>query len=292
MDIKRILVPCDLDDASSAAIHYARMFAQRFAARVTVMYADPVLFPMEIGEAIVADRLNEEAEARLSDKLRKFVNDEAGPGFVFDTKIVPGSVVPTISITADKLNADLIVIGTHGDRGWGAAILGSVTDGVIHASDHPVLAVQAHRRRLPRIARILCPVNMTEIARRALHAASDLATRFAAELIVVHVAGSGDEHQQSSDLRRWLAGSAPFITAWRELIVRGGGATERVLDCAEDIDADLLVIGAQHKFIGDATVIGSTSERLIRFSPIPVMTIIGAAKEKQREIELAECVAS
>jgi nucleotide-binding universal stress UspA family protein len=54
--------------------------------------------------------------------------------------------------------------------------------------------------------------------------------------------------------------------------VRGGPA-ERVLDCADDVGADLLVVGAQHKLFRDATVVGTTTERLMRFASCPVLVV-------------------
>jgi hypothetical protein len=46
-----------------------------------------------------------------------------------------------------------------------------------------------------------------------------------------------------------------------------------VLDCAEDLGADLIVIGAQHKRFRDETIIGTTTERLVRFARVPVLTV-------------------
>ncbi len=46
-----------------------------------------------------------------------------------------------------------------------------------------------------------------------------------------------------------------------------------MLDCADDVGADFLVIGAQHKLFRDETVIGTTTERLIRFAPCPVLVV-------------------
>ena len=63
---------------------------------------------------------------------------------------------------------------------------------------------------------------------------------------------------------------------FHELTMRGGAA-ERVLDCVDDLGADLLVIGAQHKFFRETTVIGTTTERLVRFAQCPVLTVVRAA---------------
>ena len=52
-----------------------------------------------------------------------------------------------------------------------------------------------------------------------------------------------------------------------------GHAADQVLQIADEISADLLVIGAQHRIFRDSTVIGATTQRLVRFARIPVLTV-------------------
>ena len=73
-------------------------------------------------------------------------------------------------------------------------------------------------------------------------------------------------------LRAWIDKSIQKTCTYREIVLRGGVA-ERVLDFAEDANADLLVIGAQHKLFRDEAVIGTTTERLVRFARLPVLSI-------------------
>lgn len=75
-----------------------------------------------------------------------------------------------------------------------------------------------------------------------------LADAFGARLTIVHVLEAGevmDVKAEEARVRRWIALELQETCSYRELVVRGGPA-ERVLDCADDVGADLLVIGAQH----------------------------------------------
>ena len=56
-------------------------------------------------------------------------------------------------------------------------------------------------------------------------------------------------------------------------MVATGQAAEQVLQMVDEIPADLLVIGAQHRMFRDSTVIGATTERVVRFARIPVLTV-------------------
>jgi nucleotide-binding universal stress UspA family protein len=118
-------------------------------------------------------------------------------------------------------------------------------------------------------------VNFTEIARESVRHAGALAEEFGAELVVVHIVEPDDDYDLAAEERRvrtWIGPALQNACSFRELVLRGGPA-ERVLDCADDVGADLLVIGAQHKLFREATVIGTTTERLVRFAPCPVFVV-------------------
>jgi nucleotide-binding universal stress UspA family protein len=195
---------------------------------------------------------------------------------------------------AEEHDVDLIVMGTHALRGWRRAILGSVTEGVLHASGCPVLTVSS-LHRLPvmhgdiGITKIVCPVNFTDVAHDSLAHAASLAEVCGAEVVIVHVVEPGEETDISADearVREWMEPELRNLCTFRELVLRGGAA-ERVLDCIDDIGGDLLVVGAQHKLFRDATVIGTTTERLVRFARCPVLTVTRdtRGRMKKREAE-------
>src|SRR5262249_25249701 len=56
-----------------------------------------------------------------------------------------GDVRATIVTTADSIGADLILMGTHGRRGVGRALLGSVAEGVLRHAHCPVLTIRQQR---------------------------------------------------------------------------------------------------------------------------------------------------
>ena len=123
-----------------------------------------------------------------------------------------------------------------------------------------------------------------------------MANAFGAHLVIVHVIEADEITDVSADeekVRKWIAPELQDRCSYRELVVRGGAA-ERVLDCADDLAADLIVVGAQHRFFRNATVIGTTAERIIRFASCPVLVVPREAvrhrkvEEKEPEIVTAE----
>jgi nucleotide-binding universal stress UspA family protein len=278
---ERILVPTDMSDFADQAIRYASLLRRQLGSRITLLYADETYFPVDVLEIPLGYYLEQapETKARLQEKLREHAREHFASDPI-ETMVFQDSPARAIVHAAREMNADLVVMGTHGRRGWRRALLGSVTENVLHEIDRPVITVTPNIFRGgadPAIRNIVCPVNFTYIARESLHHASALAMAFGAELHVIYVA-EGVQPPQLPEVEAafslWVDPGVRGRVRYTLSIVGMGDPAERVLTAASDIDADLIVIGAQHKFFSDATVIGTTTQRITRFARCPVMTIV------------------
>ena len=292
--VTSILAPTDLSDSSIPALRYARLFADRLGAKLTVMYVDPIVYPVSM--AGPADGLYINTSPEHQKLLRGEVERHAGPVMgdrAYDIDVTIGMPVPAILTSVKERHADLVIMGTHLRHGWRRALLGSVSEGVLHGSECPVLTVATQDSYVGAapyaITHVLCPVNFTDVARQSLHVAARLAEAFGARLSVVRVLERDevmDVKDEEERLRKWVAPEVQEVCSLRQLVVRGGPA-ERVLDCADDLGADFLVIGAQHKLFRDATVLGATSERVIRFASCPVLVVPRQAVRRDSVAEVS-----
>ena len=286
--IERILVPTDMTEFSELALRYALLFNERLGSKITLLHADEISwFAAEHPIGYYFENIPE-AKLALTKSLAEYaathVPQDVGATTVFEDDTPERAIVAT----ARDIDADLIIMGTHGRHGLPRVILGSVTERVLHTTNIPVISVApAIFPRDPdlRIRTVLCPVNFTPIAHMALEQACAMAESFDAELVVVHVVEGTEPALFSaveSEFRTWVS---PFIrakTRYKEIVVHGDAA-ERVLAVADQIDADLIVIGAQHRFFSDATVVGTTTERITRFARHAVMTVILPPAKAQKE---------
>ena len=123
---KKILVPVDLGDSSIAAVGYAGLFARRFGSELTLMYADELaaLFG-RFDTALIEQHNVDPAQEKERDEaaLRTFAADYL-TGIPASTLVVAGHPVTSIVQTAKELDANLIIMGTHGRRGWRRALAG------------------------------------------------------------------------------------------------------------------------------------------------------------------------
>lgn len=279
----RILVPTDMSDFAKLALRYALMFQERLGTALTMMFADEFYFPVDLLELPMGYYLENapETKQKLGEQLRDYVKNNVPRGA--DALIIQDAPARAIVSTAKDTRADLIIMGTHGRHGWRRAILGSVTESVLHDTDTPVLTVTPglmNADRAPQIKTILCPVNFTRIARESLIHACALAQAFDAELVVIHVAEKvSDEHVQSVEtaFSQWVDPQVQKHCSYKQVMATGEDAAEIVLATAQQMNIDLIAIGAQHRMFSEATVIGTTTERITRFARCPVMTIVRKA---------------
>ena len=80
--------------------------------------------------------------------------------------------------------------------------------------------------------------------------------------------------RQEEALCDWIPSTVQAYCTVRP-VVRRGHAAEEILKMAAEGSADLLVIGAQHRPLLETTIFGTTSIRVIRHAPVPVLAVVG-----------------
>ncbi|OUY07408.1 universal stress protein [Acinetobacter populi] len=145
MSYQHILVPVDDSPISYAAAEDALSLAKLSGSQVTllsVVAVDPFVGVdfYKIAPAITDYFMQAEsgAKSRLEELQQSFVND----GIDVQTKIYHGAPAEGILYVADEVNADLIVMGSHGRTGVKKLMIGSVAQAVLAQSHIPVLIVK------------------------------------------------------------------------------------------------------------------------------------------------------
>lgn len=145
-----ILFPTDGSDASLRALDHALELAGTYDATLHVLYVVDTSYPYGDFDGVgvdltpVFEALREEGERTI-----ETVEERAGEAGV-DVLGEPreDSVVHRAILGyADEVDADLIVMGTHGRRGLNRWLLGSVTERVVRAASAPVLTVRTGGER-------------------------------------------------------------------------------------------------------------------------------------------------
>ncbi|AVH50482.1 MULTISPECIES: universal stress protein [Acinetobacter] len=145
MAYQNILVPVDGSETSFAAVAKAAELAKAFGSKITVVQV-LTLDPYIAAEYITANQTNdliERARASIVKTLEEAKQKFTEQGVEAETKLLEGQVIAReITNAAKDLNADLIVIGSHGRTGLKKLFLGSVAQSILSEGTTPVLVVR------------------------------------------------------------------------------------------------------------------------------------------------------
>ena len=208
-----------------------------------------------------------------------------------------GDPQATIIDQAISKKADLIVMGTHGRRGFkrlapGLGDRGGIARGALSGSD----GAPSRARRVSETVtfkRILCPIDFSPSALQALGFALDLARQADGRVTLLHVVEwlaeeepRASAHFDVPEYRRYMVEDgqerlrnlvAEESRAWVEIddVVVFGRAYREILRAAESKPADLIVMGAQGRGGIGLALFGSTTQQVVRGAMCPVLTVRG-----------------
>jgi nucleotide-binding universal stress UspA family protein len=152
-----ILVPVDFSDCSLEALEYSVQAAKVFGAAVTLLHVlEPASYGLDftLAHAGDAQRARAALETKLDDLAALFRKQDITAG----ARIKSGAPGAAITEDAGAVQADLIVMGTHGRRGFSHLVSGSVAEAVLRHAPCPVLTVKSpkfgpgHQRVMPEAA--------------------------------------------------------------------------------------------------------------------------------------------
>lgn len=196
---------------------------------------------------------------------------------------------------ASQIEADLIVIGTHGRRGIRRMLLGSVAADVLRIAVCDILTVRPGQEHPPSAGkkRILVPVDFSERSRRAVIHAKDLAARCRGELQLLHVldgvarprvsAHPGDPGGGLPPVRSQVFSELQEIA--REVVgpdvrctwhVTEGRVGQGVAGFAEAHNSDLIVMARDNTVAPPGSPAGKVVHAVTCIAPCPVLTLRSA----------------
>ncbi|HEY3497285.1 MAG TPA: universal stress protein [Polyangiaceae bacterium] len=298
MSTHEVLVALDFSDGSRAALEQAAFIAKQTRAGLHALHVWQVPeFVPPNARANDASTLAKAVETQARRDLDSFVFDARASGIAIDQAFTECGLPSAVIVEVAKRGAyELIVLGTHGRTGIAHALLGSVAERVLRRAPCPVLVVRADAPKPRALRRILAPVDYSEGARRALTCALDFSRSFGAEVEVVHVwdrpsyvsgdvivHGPGENRRSLGELMRenaaremqeflgtvTRAAEAPRLS---QRLLSGEPASTLIAEL-EKGEHDLVVLGTHGRSGFRRLLLGSTTEKLVRYSAVPVLVV-------------------
>lgn len=288
IELKDLLYLTDFSEPSEAALPFAATIASRYGARIHALHVVlPVPYLFTAPETI-ADSIAAEEEA-VEDDMQRL--DSRLDGLPHETIIKRGpSLWCAVEDTIKATRADVIVLGTHGRTGAQKFLLGSVAEEIFRRSPIPVLTIGPQVRRgvhdVVHFHRILLATDFSSRSAAAAPYALSLAQENQAQLLLVHVIrlrdpGCGDRSYALSvaEAIQNLYDLVPDdvdLPCPAEISVEHGDPGKRIVEVAEERNADLIVLGVGDAAgrLGAATHLGrSTAHNVVARAACPVLTV-------------------
>ena len=302
LDINRILCPIDFSPFSDRALTYAMQIAEWFDARLHVLHVCPRA-PAELTTSLA-----EASRALTGRHLVALVDQHRVAAVDVETEVAEAdNATDAILSCADRLDADLIVTGSHGRSGLPRVALGSVVETMLHRAGRAILVVPSHvdpaRVAEPSFDRIVCAVDFAAASLAGLAHGFAMAEERGSTITLLHVIDMPPElaahplpatfditaaridaeaqaHARVMQLIPHYA--ADYCTVETEVLE--GAASKTILRMAADRDADLIVLGVHGRSAFDLAFFGSNSKDIIRQARCPVLAVPASRRSMLRAV--------
>ena len=288
---RSILLPLDGSSFSESAVPFGLSLSRRTGAAlrlVSVVEHFPTtdLYGWQ-------DDLQEQAQEYLNEMAQR-IQEKAGGEIT--TTVLHGHVASLLEEEAEK--TDIVVMASHGRGGLSRAWLGSVADQCVRHGHRPVLLVRPDEEgevdphREWTISRMLLPLDGSPISEAILGHAVELGSLFGSAYHLVRIVPSPKQfsspypphmiqankkrlEEEEEEATEYLRGHAERLRALghtvEEKVITGVQPAHGILMEVQGGDCDFIAISPHGGGFIARTVMGSTSDKVIRGSHLPLL---------------------
>lgn len=294
--INRIFCATDFSDFAKDVVAYGVILAKEFHAKLYICHVVDLPAVTAYGEAVIGPIENQNRFMGYARReIALLVED---PSVEYQPLITLGNTTEEITRLASEHLADIVITATHGRSGLKRVFLGSVTERLMRTLPCPLLVIRGagdetvrdRHRKFP-FKRILVGCDFSVDSLLAFDYSISMAQEFESELHLVHVvepSGYKDLFKLPSEpaekfkkdlydmiqekLKSMVPGDAlNWITLKIQLLV--GKPYEELVRYSQINDMDLIAMGTRGHGMVEDLLVGSTTDRVIRKAPCPVLSI-------------------
>lgn len=281
-NMNQILVAIDRSATSEEVLKRAISIAKNQDAVLIVMH---VIEPPFIESPFVQSIDEDELKKKITEQTDK-LNVQANVEYVLFVE--SGSAADTITLKAQKTEADLLIIGSHGKDDIENKHFGSTTLKVIQHTHIPVLIIKNEVKDI--YQKMIAPTNLSAYSKESIIFANALFSKTSRKYIYAYRTMSElsaktyhiSEEQQKSVIIEMAANAKKALTKFAEEVGNGdialidytGWLNEDLLTYITNDKADLLVLGSKGVSNLNSFVFGSTASYLVQRSPIDTLVYV------------------
>jgi nucleotide-binding universal stress UspA family protein len=293
---KNLLCATDFSDYSNHTISYGVALAKEFEARLYICHVIDLSSVAIYGEFQLdpvgqQNRIVEDANAQLEE----LTGDQP---VAWEPLITVGKPADEIARAVEEKKIDLVVTATRGRSGLKRIILGSVTERLMRTLACPLLVLSSPEHDSIsaenwdfKLKKILVGCDFSADSGQAFDHALSLAQEFQSELHLAHVI---EPPSQPNLLKEETSVTVEILEDYRDLLTKKlkemvpedavnwctpqtslmeGQPYEELVNYAEANDIDMIVLGVRGHGLVKTLFLGSTTDRVARRSPCPVLSV-------------------
>lgn len=252
-----ILIPIDFTEQSLLAIKQSYNLAKYTHSKILLLH--------------VYESQGQERFEEIS-KLSKLTQEESG--VETDFMNVKGNIYKEAVRVAEELEATMIIVGLESHMGT-KDMIGASASKFIRESTCPVISIRGRDHR-DGCENILLPLDLTKESRQKVDKAIEFAKYFGAAIRILGVFASADEkyenqlHAYAHQVKQYIKSKGIACT---NKTLAGYNIAETVVEYANKIEADLIMIMTKTDLNMKEFFVGTTAQRVIDISNIPVLSI-------------------
>jgi len=279
MKIEKILCPIELEKETEVLISSSFFFAKKFKASLYFLNAiekiePPILKVLGYEEKI--EKLLEEEKKKREETIKEITDKIKSEGIDTHGIVRYGKAFSEILQFADEIKPDLIIMGVQASYGIEKFFIGSNTWRVIESKKFPVLTT---RKRIEKeFKRIIVPIDLSKISYNAIPYARFFKKRFNSKIYFLHILvilESMSKWESAKKMEEEIKKKMEEeIEKDEEIIVeKAPDATSGILKIQKDLEGDFIIMSTHGRGGIEKALFGSVTERIIRESEIPVLSI-------------------
>ncbi|MFN8396793.1 MAG: universal stress protein [Bacteroidia bacterium] len=271
----KVLFPIDFEETSLKAYPTVEYLAKLYDAEIFLIH---VLEPPAAAARIFSSFDEAEGRKHTNAQMDKFIKEKGNPSIIYNKIVKVGKPWKCIIEAATELNANIIIMGTHGASGLGEIFAGTNAARVISTAPCPVITLQVQQPN-PGFTKILLPIDLTRETGEKLELGVEFAKNYSASLVIVSILQSRSERDKER-LQNRLTKAVEHVKKQgvevdSTMLVAKGDVSKVLLDFAGEAGVDLIMIMTQQEGTGGlrSNVFGTDAVHVVNHSKIPILSI-------------------
>lgn len=277
-NVNKILIPIDFSETSKLALEHAANLCSKFNSKLHLLHVHA-----SSNTNVLPNLTATDASISNDDKVKEMVIEELNTignnfkekyGVEYQIEVREGNISKEISLAAAEVEADMIVMGTHGVSGFEEFFLGSNAYRTVTSSSVPVLTIQKHITKIG-YDKIVMPIDASKHTRDKASQVATFAEAFGSTVYIAALISEYHEEEENIFNLKVKQVEEFFDSKGvkhEKKVIHGDNIAEMTIKYSEEVGADLTVVMTEQES-ATGLFVGPYAQRVVNHSKTPILSV-------------------